>query len=133
VAVATEAGLMVPVIRDVDKKSLWELAAELAEISEKAKQRRLSKEDMQGACFTISSLGAIGGTGFIPIINAPEVAILGVGKTDIKPVYQGGQFVPRSMLPLTLSYDHRAVNGVDGGLFSTFLVGLLGDIRLLLL
>jgi pyruvate dehydrogenase E2 component (dihydrolipoamide acetyltransferase) len=133
VAVATDAGLVVPVIRDVDQKSLWDLAAELAELSDKAKQRRLSKEDMQGACLTISSLGAIGGTGFIPIINAPEVAILGVGKTEVKPVYQDGQFVPRSMLPLTLSYDHRAVNGVDGGLFSSYLVRLLADIRLLLL
>ncbi len=133
VAVATDAGLVVPVLRDVDQKSLWDLAAELAELSDKAKQRRLGKEDMQGACITISSLGAIGGTGFIPIINAPEVAILGVGKTEVKPVYQDQQFVPRSMLPLTLSYDHRAVNGVDGGLFSTYLVRLLSDIRLLLL
>lgn len=133
VAVATDAGLVVPVLRDVDQKSLWDLAAELAELSDKAKQRRLVKEDMQGACITISSLGAIGGTGFIPIINTPEVAILGVGKTEVKPVYQDQQFVPRSMLPLTLSYDHRAVNGVDGGLFSTYLVRLLSDIRLLLL
>lgn len=133
VAVATEAGLMVPVIRNVDQKSLWELAAELAELTDKAKQRRLSKEDMQGACFTISSLGAIGGTGFIPIINAPEIAILGVGKTETKPVFKDGEFVPRSMLPLTLSYDHRAVNGVDGGLFSSYLVNVLADIRLLLL
>ncbi|OGT73070.1 MAG: hypothetical protein A3H44_11480 [Gammaproteobacteria bacterium RIFCSPLOWO2_02_FULL_57_10] len=133
VAVATEAGLMVPVIRNVDKKSLWELAAEVAAISEKAKQRRLTKEDMQGACFTISSLGALGGTGFIPIVNAPEVAILGVSKTQVKPVYQNGQLVPRQMLPITLSYDHRAVNGVDGGLFATYLCKLLGDIRLLVL
>lgn len=133
VAVATDAGLVVPVIRNVDQKSLWDLSAELAEITDKAKQRRLTKEDMQGACFTISSLGAIGGTGFIPIINAPEVAILGVGKTETRPVYDGSGFVPRSMLPLTLSYDHRAVNGVDGGLFSTYLAKLLADIRLLLL
>ena len=133
IAVATEAGLVVPVIRNVDQKSLWELASELAQVTDKAKQRRLSKEDMQGACFTISSLGAIGGTGFIPIINAPEVAILGVGKTEIKPVFEEGEFVPRSLLPLTLSYDHRAVNGVDGGLFSSYLVRLLADIRLLLL
>lgn len=133
VAVATEAGLVVPVVRNVDQKSIWELAGELAELSEKARQRRLAKEDMQGACFTISSLGALGGTGFIPIINAPEVAILGVGKTDYKPVYQDGSFVARKMLPLTLSYDHRALNGVDGGNFSTYLVRLLGDIRLLLL
>ncbi|MDP1931355.1 MAG: dihydrolipoyllysine-residue acetyltransferase [Gammaproteobacteria bacterium] len=133
VAVATEAGLMVPVIRDVDKKSLWELAAEVAAMSDKAKQRRLTKEDMQGACFTISSLGALGGTGFIPIVNAPEVAILGVSRTQTKPVYMNGQLVPRQMLPITLSYDHRAVNGVDGGLFATYLCRLLGDIRLLAL
>jgi pyruvate dehydrogenase E2 component (dihydrolipoamide acetyltransferase) len=133
VAVATDAGLVVPVIRDVDQKSLWDLAAEIVELTDKAKQRRLSKEDLQGACLTVSSLGAIGGTGFIPIINAPEVAILGIGKTEVKPVYQDGQFIPRSMLPLTLSYDHRAVNGVDGGLFSSYLVRLLADIRLLLL
>jgi pyruvate dehydrogenase E2 component (dihydrolipoamide acetyltransferase) len=133
VAVATEAGLVVPVIRNVDKKSLWELAAELAVMSDKAKQRRLTKDDMQGACFTISSLGALGGTGFIPIVNAPEVAILGVSKTQVKPVYMNGQLVPRQMLPITLSYDHRAVNGVDGGLFATYLAKVLGDIRLLLL
>ena len=133
VAVATEAGLVVPVIRNVDRKSLWELAAELAVMSDKAKQRRLTKDDMQGACFTISSLGALGGTGFIPIVNAPEVAILGVAKTQVKPVYITGQLVPRQMLPVTLSYDHRAVNGVDGGLFATYLAKVLGDIRLLLL
>lgn len=131
VAVATEAGLMVPVIRNVDKKSIWELAAEVVALSEKAKNRRLSKEEMQGACFTISSLGALGGTGFTPIVNAPEVAILGVSKTQVKPVYIKGQLVPRQMLPLALSYDHRAVNGVDGGLFATYLAKLLGDIRLL--
>lgn len=133
VAVATEAGLVVPVIRDVDKKSLWELAADVIAMSEKAKNRRLTKEDMQGACFTISSLGALGGTGFIPIVNAPEVAILGVSKTQVKPVYINGEFVPRQMLPFTLSYDHRAVNGVDGGLFATHLAKLLSDIRLLAL
>jgi pyruvate dehydrogenase E2 component (dihydrolipoamide acetyltransferase) len=133
VAVATPAGLVVPVIRDVDKKSIWELAEEVLEISDKAKQRKLSREDMQGACFTISSLGAIGGTGFIPIINAPEVAILGVSKTTIKPVYMDGEFKPRKMLPLTLSYDHRAVNGVDGGMFADYLVRALGDIRRLIL
>ncbi len=133
VAVATPAGLVVPVIRDVDKKSIWELSEEVLEISDKAKQRKLSREDMQGACFTISSLGAIGGTGFIPIINAPEVAILGVAKTAIKPVYMDGEFKPRKMLPLTLSYDHRAVNGVDGGMFADYLVRALGDIRRLIL
>jgi pyruvate dehydrogenase E2 component (dihydrolipoamide acetyltransferase) len=133
VAVATPAGLVVPVIRDVDKKSIWELSEEVLEISDKAKQRKLSREDMQGACFTISSLGAIGGTGFIPIINAPEVAILGVAKTTVKPVYMDGEFKPRKMLPLTLSYDHRAVNGVDGGMFADYLVRALGDIRRLIL
>jgi pyruvate dehydrogenase E2 component (dihydrolipoamide acetyltransferase) len=133
VAVATEAGLVVPVIRDVDTKSLWELAAEVIELSQKAKDRKLSREEMQGACFTISSLGAIGGTGFIPIVNAPEVAILGVAKTQIKPQFVGGQFVPRPMLPITLSYDHKAVNGVDGGLFVTHLEKVLSDIRNLIL
>ncbi|MDT8427744.1 MAG: dihydrolipoyllysine-residue acetyltransferase [Pseudomonadales bacterium] len=133
VAVATEAGLVVPVIRDVDSKSLWELAAELGALTDKAKQRRLGKDDMQGACFTISSLGAIGGTGFTPIVNAPEVAILGVSRTVTKPVYSNGQFIPRQMLPVTLSYDHRAVNGVDAGQFATYLAEVLGDIRLLLL
>ena len=133
VAVATEAGLVVPVVRNVDQKNIWQLAAETAELSDKAKQRRLTRDDMQGACFSISSLGALGGTGFIPIVNAPEVAILGVSKTAMKPVYIDGGFIPRNMLPLTLSYDHRAVNGVDGGLFATYLAKLLGDIRLLLL
>lgn len=133
VAVATDAGLMVPVIRDVDKKSVWDLAREVVALSDKAKNRRLSKEEMQGACFTISSLGALGGTGFTPIVNAPEVAILGVSKTQTRPVYINGQFVPRQMLPIALSYDHRAVNGVDGGMFVTTLARLLGDIRLLAL
>lgn len=133
VAVATEAGLVVPVLRDVDKKSIWQLAAELTEMTEKAKNRRLSKEDMQGACFTISSLGAIGGTGFTPIVNAPEVAILGVSKTQVKPVYINNQFVPRQMLPFSLCYDHRAVNGVDAGNFVTRLAEILSDIRILML
>ena len=133
VAVATEAGLVVPVIRDVDTKTIYELAREVSELTAKAKSRKLALEEMQGACFTISSLGAIGGTGFIPIINAPEVAILGVARTEIKPVYANGEFVPRKMLPLTLCYDHKALNGVDGGLFADYLVKLLGDIRRLAL
>lgn len=133
VAVATEAGLVVPVIRDVDTKTIYELAREVSELTAKAKSRKLTPEEMQGACFTISSLGAIGGTGFIPIINAPEVAILGVARTEIKPVYANGEFVPRKMLPLTLCYDHKALNGVDGGLFADYLVKLLGDIRRLAL
>jgi pyruvate dehydrogenase E2 component (dihydrolipoamide acetyltransferase) len=128
-AVATEAGLVVPVIRNVDQKTIWQLAEEVIELSNKAKNRKLKADEMQGACFTISSLGAIGGTGFIPIVNAPEVAILGVAKTDIKPVYINGEFVPRKVLPITLSYDHKAVNGVDGGLFATYLGKLLGDVR----
>ncbi|MYA67212.1 MAG: dihydrolipoyllysine-residue acetyltransferase [Gammaproteobacteria bacterium] len=133
VAVATEAGLVVPVMRDVDRKNIWQLAEEVAEASAKARERKLTPEDMQGACFTISSLGAIGGTGFVPIVNAPEVAILGVARTAVKPVWRDGEFVPRTMLPLTLTYDHKAVNGVDGGRFATHLSALLGDIRRLLL
>jgi pyruvate dehydrogenase E2 component (dihydrolipoamide acetyltransferase) len=123
-AVDTPAGLMVPVIRDVDKKSSWELAAET---------RKLKPADMQGGCFTISSLGGIGGTGFTPIVNAPEVAILGVSKLAVKPVWDGKEFVPRKMLPLALSYDHRVVNGADAGRFFTYLASLLADIRRLAL
>ena len=133
VAVATDAGLVVPVIRDVDQKSIWDLASEVMELSSKAKERKLVMEDMQGACFSISSLGALGGKGFIPIVNSPEVGILGVAKTEIKPVFIDGEFRPRSMLPFTLSYDHRAVNGVDGGLFATYLAKLLSDVRHLML
>ena len=133
IAVATEAGLLVPVIRDVDQKNLWQLAEEIATASARARARKLTPDDMQGACFTISSLGAIGGTGFIPIVNAPEVAILGVARTAIKPVWNGSEFVPRTMLPLTLTYDHKALNGADGGHFTTRLATLLSDIRHLLL
>ena len=133
IAVATDAGLVVPVIRDVDQKSIWDLASEVMELSSKAKERKLVMEDMQGACFSISSLGALGGNGFIPIVNSPEVGILGVAKTEIKPVFIDGEFRPRSMLPLTLSYDHRAVNGVDGGLFATYLAKLISDVRHLIL
>ncbi len=133
VAVATPAGLMVPVVKDADQKSIWQIAAEIAELGAKAKDRKLTKEDMQGASFTISSLGNIGGTGFTPIVNAPEVAILGVSRAAVKPVYVNGEFVPRKMLPFALSYDHRAVNGVDGGMFCSFLGSLLADIRLLTL
>lgn len=133
VAVATPAGLMVPVIKNADSKSIWDIAAEIAELGAKAKDRKLTKDDMQGACFTVSSLGNIGGTAFTPIVNAPEVAILGVSRASVKPVYQNGEFVPRTMLPYSLSYDHRAVNGVDGGNFCTYLGQLLGDIRMLVL
>ena len=133
VAVATDAGLVVPVIRDVDQKSIWDLAAEVMELSSKAKERKLVMDEMQGACFSISSLGALGGNGFIPIVNSPEVGILGVAKTEIKPVFIDGEFRPRSILPFTLSYDHRAVNGVDGGLFATYLAKLLTDVRHLIM
>jgi pyruvate dehydrogenase E2 component (dihydrolipoamide acetyltransferase) len=132
-AVDTPAGLVVPVLRDVDKKSIWELAAETAELGRKAKERKLKPADLQGGCFTISSLGSIGGIGFTPIVNAPEVAILGVSKLTVKPVWNGKKFAPRKMLPLSLSYDHRAVNGADAGRFFTYLNELLGDIRRLVL
>lgn len=132
-AVDTPAGLVVPVIRDADKKSVWQLAEETAELAEKAKSRKLKPADMQGGCFTVSSLGNIGGTGFTPIVNAPEVAILGVSRLQVKPVWDGEQFAPRKMLPLSLSYDHRAINGADGGKFFTYLSGLLSDIRRLAL
>jgi pyruvate dehydrogenase E2 component (dihydrolipoamide acetyltransferase) len=133
IAVDTPVGLVVPVIRDVDKKSLWELAAESAELAQKAKSRKLKPAEIQGGCFTISSLGNIGGTGFTPIINAPEVAIMGVSKLAVKPQWNGSEFMPRKMLPVSLSYDHRAINGVDAGQFFTFMGELLKDIRRLLL
>ena len=132
-AVDTPAGLVVPVIRDVDKKSIWDLAAESADLAQKAKDRKLAPAQMQGACFTISSLGNIGGAGFTPIVNAPEVAILGVSRLDTKPVWNGSEFVPRKMLPLSLSYDHRVVNGADAGRFFTELTALLADIRRMVL
>lgn len=132
-AVDTPAGLVVPVIRDVDKKSIWALAAETAEMAAKAKDRKLKPADMQGGCFTISSLGSIGGTGFTPIVNAPEVGILGVSKLAVKPVWNGSEFVPRKMLPLAVSYDHRVINGADAGRFFTYLVELLSDVRRLAL
>lgn len=133
VAVDTPMGLMVPVIRDVDKKGLWDLGAEIATLSDKARNGKLMPVDMQGGCFTISSLGAMGGQGFTPIVNAPEVAILGVSKTQVKPVWNGKEFAPRKMLPLTLSYDHRVINGADAGRFFTFLVEEISDIRRLVL
>lgn len=132
-AVDTPAGLMVPVIRDVDKKSIWELAGEVLDMAEKARERKLTPADMQGGCFTISSLGNIGGTGFTPIVNTPEVGILGVSRARTQPVWDGQAFEPRTMLPLSLSYDHRVINGGDAGRFLTQLVTLLGDIRQLIL
>jgi pyruvate dehydrogenase E2 component (dihydrolipoamide acetyltransferase) len=133
VAVDTPNGLVVPVIRDSDKKGVMQLAKELGEVSAKARDGKLSPTDMQGGCFSISSLGGIGGLNFTPIINAPEVAILGVSRSVMKPVWKDGQFVPRLMLPLSLSYDHRVVDGAEGARFITYLNSLLSDIRRLVL
>jgi len=132
-AVDTPDGLMVPVIRDVDQKSLLQLAGEAAQLAEKARSKKLSADEMQGACFTISSLGHIGGTGFTPIVNAPEVAILGVSKATMQPVWDGQAFEPRLMLPLSLSYDHRVINGAAAARFTKRLSELLADIRTILL
>ncbi len=133
IAVDTPDGLMVPVIRDADKKSLIDLAKESLELAKKAQSKKLKREEMTGGCFTISSLGSIGGTAFTPIVNAPEVAILGVSKASMKPVWDGKAFEPRLMMPLSLSYDHRAVNGADAARFTALLAQLLSDIRRLLL
>lgn len=129
IAADTPNGLVVPVIRDVDKKSIYELAEELAKISAKARDVGLTPAEMAGSCFTISSLGGIGGTAFTPIVKAPDVAILGVSRSDMKPVYQEGQFVPRLMLPLSLSYDHRVIDGADGARFIVDLAKRLADIE----
>ncbi|WP_417324992.1 dihydrolipoyllysine-residue acetyltransferase [Halarcobacter sp.] len=131
IAVDTPNGLVVPVIKDVDKKGFKEIALEMADISSRAREGKLKSADMQGASFTISSLGGIGGTKFTPIINAPEVAILGLSKSEMKPVWDGENFVPRLMLPLSLSYDHKVIDGADGARFTTTLSKLLSDIRLL--
>ena len=133
IAVATKDGLVVPVVRDVDRKSLVELAAELGEISVKARDKKLKPSDMQGGCFTISSLGGIGGTKFTPIVNAPEVAILGASRSKMQPVWNGTEFEPRLVLPLSLSYDHRVIDGADGARFTTFLSRVLSDTRRLML
>jgi len=133
VAVDTPEGLVVPVIRDVDRKGVYDLAAELALVSEKARAHKLMPGDMQGGSFTISSLGGIGGTAFTPIVNIPEVAILGVSRASMKPVYENGAFVPRLMLPLSLSYDHRVNDGAEAARFTTYLRQLLSDIKRLLL
>ncbi len=133
IAVDTPDGLVVPVVRDVDRKTLVELAAELREISIKARDKKLTPADMQGGCMTISSLGGIGGTQFTPIINAPEVAILGVSRSKMQPVWNGKEFEPRLILPLSLSYDHRVIDGADGARFTSFLSRTLSDTRRLLL
>lgn len=133
VAVDTPDGLMVPVLRDVDQKGIAQLAKELGEISTKAREKKLPATAMQGGCFTISSLGGIGGTAFTPIINAPEVAILGVSRASIKPVFKEGEFVPRLMLPLSLSYDHRVIDGAEAVHFTSYLGKVLSDVRRLVL
>ena len=133
VAVDTPNGLVVPVIRDVDKKGLMDLAKELGEISARMRAGKIAPGDLQGGCFSISSLGGIGGSHFTPIINAPEVAILGVGKTVTRPFWNGKLFEPRQMLPLSISYDHRVIDGAQGARFISFLSGVLSDIRRLVL
>ena len=127
IAVDTPDGLVVPVVQNVDRKGLVDLAVELGEISARARDKKLKPADMQGGCITISSLGGIGGTKFTPIVNAPEVAILGVSRSKMQPVWNGKEFVPRLMLPLALSYDHRVIDGADGARFTTFLCGVLAD------
>jgi pyruvate dehydrogenase E2 component (dihydrolipoamide acetyltransferase) len=131
-AADTPNGLVVPVVRDADRKDVFELARELASLSEKARAGKLAAAEMQGGCFTISSLGGIGGTAFTPIINAPEVAILGVSRATHRPVYDNGTFVARLMLPLSLSYDHRVIDGADAARFTTFLARALADVQGLL-
>jgi pyruvate dehydrogenase E2 component (dihydrolipoamide acetyltransferase) len=133
IAVDTRDGLVVPVIRDVDRKGVFDLAAELGTVSNKARDKKLMPTDLQGGCFSISSLGGIGGTAFTPIVNAPEVAILGVSRARMQPVYRGDTFVPRLMLPLSLSYDHRVIDGAQAARFTTYLGQILEDVRRLLL
>jgi pyruvate dehydrogenase E2 component (dihydrolipoamide acetyltransferase) len=133
VAVDTEHGLVVPVIRDADRKGIFALARETQDLSERARKRKLAPGDMQGASFSISSLGGIGGTAFTPIVNHPEVAILGVSRMEWRPVWRDGAFAPRRILPLSLSYDHRVIDGADAARFTTRLAELLGDLRLLVL
>ncbi|HRE32425.1 MAG TPA: 2-oxo acid dehydrogenase subunit E2, partial [Candidatus Berkiella sp.] len=133
IAVDTSNGLVVPVVRDIDSKGLFEIAKELGEISAKAREGKLKPTEMTGSSMSISSLGGIGGTAFTPIINAPDVAILGVSKAQIKPVYMKDAFVPRKMLPLSLSYDHRVIDGAEAARFLVHVVEQLQDIRKLLL
>ncbi|KGQ27383.1 pyruvate dehydrogenase complex dihydrolipoyllysine-residue acetyltransferase [Gallibacterium anatis] len=133
VAVDTPNGLVVPVFKDVNKKGVIELSRELSAMSKKARAGKLTASDMQGGCFTISSLGGIGGTHFTPIVNAPEVAILGVSRSEMTPVWNGKEFTPRLMLPLSLSYDHRVIDGADGARFITYISGVLSDLRRLVM
>jgi len=133
IAVDTPKGLIVPVIRDADKKSIWQLAEEIIDLAKRGRQGQVKPNEMQGGCFTISSLGGLGGTAFTPIVNAPEVAILGVSNNQVKPHWNGSEFVPRTYTPLSLSYDHRAVNGADAAKFTTYLSKVMSDIRLLVM
>ncbi len=131
-AADTDQGLMVPVIRDADKKDIYEIAQELGELSARAREGKLKADDLQGATFTVSSLGGIGGTAFTPIVNAPEVAILGVSRSSMQPVWNGSEFEPRLMLPLSFSYDHRVIDGAQAVRFTTFLGQQLADVDSLL-
>jgi len=131
--VDTPNGLVVPVIRNVDQKGIMDLAKELGEVSARARDGKLGPAEMRGGCFSISSLGGIGGTHFTPIINAPEVAILGVARSAMRPVWRDNQFVPRLILPVSLSYDHRVIDGAEGARFVSYLNGVLSDIRRLLI
>ena len=132
-AVDTDEGLVVPVIKDVDQKGVYELAQDLGNVSEKARKRKLKREDLQGGCFSISSLGGIGGTAFTPLVNAPEVAILGVTRSKMTPQWNGEEFIPRLMLPLDLTYDHRVIDGAAAARFLTDFCLLLDDMKRLLL
>jgi pyruvate dehydrogenase E2 component (dihydrolipoamide acetyltransferase) len=125
IAVDTDRGLLVPVIKDADRKNILQLSVEIAQLSEKARSRKISLEEMQGGCFSISNLGGMGGTYFTPIVNVPEVAILGISRAKMEPVYKDGAFVPRLMLPLALSYDHRVIDGADAIRFMRWLVEAL--------
>lgn len=133
VAVDTPNGLVVPVIQDADQKSIWQLAAEIIDVAKRGRDGKLKPTDMQGGCFSVSSLGGLGGTAFTPIVNAPEVAILGVSKNAIKPQWNGREFEPRTMTPLSLSYDHRAINGADAARFTSYLCKVLADVRYLVM
>lgn len=133
IAVDTPNGLIVPVIRDADKKSIWQIAEEIIDYAKRGRDGKVKSDEMRGGCFTVSSLGGLGGTAFTPIVNAPEVAILGVSKNQVKPHWNGKEFVPRTFTPLSLSYDHRAVNGADAAKFATYLTEVISDIRRLVL
>jgi pyruvate dehydrogenase E2 component (dihydrolipoamide acetyltransferase) len=129
IAVETPNGLVVPVLKDADKKSIAEIAKEMGELAKKARDKKLTMKDMSGACITISSLGGIGGTGFTPIVNAPEVAILGVSRSKMQPVWNGSDFEPGMMLPLSLSYDHRVIDGAEAARFTRHIAAVLEDVR----